>query len=102
MFYQEPKLLDYEQLSLTFLRDSKEQTMLQSWTKHVKKTAHLAHIFQSTLSKENTAWEVPMKPSLPIPLTQCCFEGRTISQPFFSGRATLMRGKRGYVVDVSL
>ena len=65
---------------------------LQSWIKLVKKTANFAHI--SIYLKENTAWKVPSL-HFPLPLTQCCFEGRTMTQPFFQRQSNIDEGGGG-------
>ena len=38
------------------------------------------------------------KPSLPHPLTQCCFEGRKMTQPWFQRQTNIDEGERGAVL----
>ena len=74
--------------------------LLQSWTKLVKKTMNFAHIFQSTLKKTWPGKYQTFTP--PLPLTQCCFEGWMMTQPFFQRQSNIDEGEGSCVVDVSL
>ena len=73
-----------------------EKALLQSWTKLVKKIANFGHIFQSNL--RNKPPEEKQAFSSPLPLTQCCFEGRTMTQPWFQRQANTDEGERGAVL----
>ena len=63
---------------------------LQSWTKLVKKTANFALIVQATLKKTPPGEYQTFTAPPPLNLRG---GGQTMSQPFFSDRATLMWGR---------
>ena len=58
----------------------------------LKKCEFYAYI--SIYLKENTTWRVANL-HCPLPLSQCCFEGRTMTQPFFQRQSNIDEGEAG-------
>ena len=66
---------------------------LKSWTKIVEKNANFLHInFNFPQGKHHIQRS---KPSLPLSLSLCCFEGWTITQPFFQQWTNTDEGEVG-------